>query len=86
MIKHTTWLLTKDRKIGIEVKGWEEGHIVVVIECRQDNGMLLRSYRCFTKLRCKDLTEELFLRCIVESIKRIRPYAKQVVGNVTVVH
>ena len=86
MIKHTTWLLTKDRKIGIEVKGWEEGHIVVVIECRQDNGMLLRSYRCFTKLRCKDLTEELFLRCIVESIKRIRPYAKQVVGNVTAVH
>ncbi|AAP48755.1 hypothetical protein SP6_16 [Salmonella phage SP6] len=48
--------------------------------------MLLRSYRCFTKLRCKDLTEELFLRCIVESIKLIRPYAKQVVGNVTVVN
>ena len=86
MIKYTAYQLTKDRKIGIEVKAWDAGHISVVIECRQDNGMLLRSHRCFTKLRCKDLTEELFLRCIVESIERIRPYAKQVVGNVTVVH
>lgn len=86
MIKYTAYQLTKDRKIGIEVKAWNEGYITVIIECRQDNGMMLRSYRCFTKLRCKDLTEELFLRGIVESIKLIRPHAKQVVGNVTVVH
>lgn len=42
MIKYTTYQFTKDRKIGIEIKAWERGHISGVIECRQDNGMMIR--------------------------------------------
>ncbi|HDT1154109.1 TPA: hypothetical protein QHQ05_004456 [Escherichia coli] len=86
MIKYTSYQLTKDRKIGIEVKAWERGPISGVIEVRSNEGMMIRRHFSFAKSTCKHLTEEQFLHHIINNIKAIQPYAKQVVGNVTVVH
>lgn len=86
MIKYTTYQFTKDRKIGIEIKAWERGHISGVIEVRNNQGMVIRRHFSFPKSTCKHITEEKFLYHIINNIEAIRPYAKQAVGHVTVVH
>jgi len=53
---------------------------------RSNEGMMIRRHFSFAKSTCKHLTEEQFLHHIINNIKAIQPYAKQVVGNVTVVH
>lgn len=86
MIKYTTYQFTKDRKIGIEIKAWERGYISGVIECRQDNGMMIRQHFAFSKATCNSLTEDQFLHHIITRIESFKPYAKQVISKLKHVH
>lgn len=48
MIKLQKYFLTKDRKIGFEIKTLEDGHITVIYEGKTESN-ILRRYRTFTK-------------------------------------
>lgn len=82
MIKSQKYLLTKDRKIGIEITVWKEEYITVVIECRLNNGTIRRAHRYFSKTLCKHLTEDNFLYKIISSIEVMRYCAKLPLSSV----
>lgn len=75
MIKSQKYFLTKDHKVGFEIKVWEDGHITVIYEGRASIGMMLRRYRTFTKKECMHMSEELFLYIVTNDIKGMKPVA-----------
>lgn len=76
MIKLQKYFLTKDRKIGFEIKTLEDGHITVIYEGKTESN-ILRRYRTFTKKKreCMDMPEWLFLYIIIGDIKDMKPVA-----------
>lgn len=74
MIKLQKYFLTKDRKIGFEIKTWEDGHITIIYEGKSKSN-ILRRYRTFTKKECIHMPEWLFLYIIIGDIKGMKPVA-----------
>lgn len=81
MIKSQKYFITKDRKVGFEIKVWSEGYITIMYEVKGFAGFMMRRYRMFTKKECSQMREEVFLSSIISDIKAIRPHAVQVIVN-----
>lgn len=74
MIKSQKYILTKDRKIGLEIKVWTAGHITIVYDCKIQSNIFHRS-RTFTKKECIHMPDWLFLYIITNDIKAMKPVA-----------
>ncbi len=72
MIKSQKYFSTKDRKVGFEIKVWEDGHITIIYEGKGSNGMMLRRFRTFTKKECMHMSECMFLYIIADDIKGMK--------------
>lgn len=81
MIKSQKYFITKDRKVGFEIKVWSEGYITIMYEVKGFAGFMVRRYRMFTKQDCKNLRDVGFLSSIISDLKAIRPHSCQVIVN-----
>lgn len=75
MIKYQKYFLTKDRKIGFEIKVWKEGYMSFVFECKGFGGFMLRRYRMISKKELKQMREEAFFASIISDLEGLKPHA-----------
>lgn len=75
MIKYQKYFLTKNRKIGFEIKVWNEGYVSFVFECKGFGGFMLRRYRTISKKELKQMREEVFLASIISDLKELKSHS-----------